>query len=38
MEDEGILRTARWLAADYGVRKEPEVFLPASPDSATVAR
>ena len=27
MEDEGILRTARWLAADYGVRKEPEIFL-----------
>lgn len=28
MEDEGVLRTTRWLAADHGARREPETFLP----------
>lgn len=28
MEDEGILRTARWLASEHGARKEPVIFLP----------
>lgn len=28
MLDEGVLRTARWLATEHGERKEPEIFLP----------
>ncbi len=28
MLDEGVLRTARWLASEYSERKEPELFLP----------
>jgi ferredoxin len=28
MLDEGILRTATWLATEYSARKEPELFLP----------
>lgn len=27
MENEGLLRTARWLSSDHGARKEPEVFV-----------
>ncbi len=28
MLDEGVLRTARWLATEHSERKEPELFLP----------
>ncbi len=31
MADEGIRRTARWLATDHTERRDPELFLPLQP-------